>query len=80
VTTMTNNEILDEIELAVSNKAHLHVEDKRRIACIFFGLLQKGKFDLGDIEGTIDALPEYSKSSKDTIKQIAFVIDLLTCC
>jgi hypothetical protein len=28
---MTNNELLDEIELAVSNKAHLHVEDKRRL-------------------------------------------------
>jgi hypothetical protein len=47
---MTNNELLDEIERAVSNKAHLHVEDKRRTACIFFKLFKDGKFNLVDVE------------------------------
>ena len=68
---MTNNRLLDEIELAVSNKAHLHVEDKRRIACIFFKLFKDGRFDLGEVEGTVEALPEYSKFSKDIINEIA---------
>jgi hypothetical protein len=77
---MTNNELLDEIELAVSNKAHLHVEDKRRVACIFFKLFKDGKFNLVEVERTVEALPEYSESSKDTINQIAFVIDALDHC
>ena len=77
---MTNNELLDEIELAVSNKAHLHVEDKRRIACMFFKLFKEGKFNLGEVEKIIEVLPEYSKSSKDIINEIAFVIDALDHC
>jgi hypothetical protein len=68
-------ELLDEIELAVSNKANLRVEDKRRIACIFFKL-----FNLGDVERTVEVLPEYSKSSKDIINEIANTIDSLTHC
>jgi hypothetical protein len=77
---MTNNELLDEIELAVSNKAHLHVEDKRRIACIFFKLFKDGRFKLADVERTVEGLPEYSKSSKDTINQIASTIEMLAYC
>jgi hypothetical protein len=77
---MTNNELLDEIELAVSNKAHLHVEDKKRIACIFFKLFKEGKFNLREVERTVEALPQYSKSSKDMINEIAFVIDALDHC
>lgn len=77
---MINNKLLDEIELAVSNKAHLHVEDKRRIACIFFKLFKDGKFNLGEVESTVDALPEYSKSSKDIINEIANTIDSLAYC
>jgi len=77
---MTNDELPDEIELAVSNKAHLHIEDKRRIACIFFKLLQKRNLDLGDVETAVDALPGYSESSRDIIKQIASVIDMLAYC
>lgn len=77
---MTNNELLDEIELAVSNKAHLHVEDRRRIACIFYKLFKDEKFNLAEVERTVDALSEYSKSSKDTINEIAFVIDALDHC
>jgi hypothetical protein len=77
---MTNNELLDEIELAVSNKVHLHVEDKRRITCIFFKLFKDGKFNLGEVERTVEALPEYSKSSKDIINEIANTIDSLAHC
>jgi DeoR/GlpR family transcriptional regulator of sugar metabolism len=77
---LINNELLDEIELAVSNKAHLHVEDKRRIACIFFKLFKDGKFNLCEVERTVEALPEYSKSSKDIINEIANTIDSLAYC
>ena len=74
---MIKNELLDEIELPISNKTHLHVEDKRRIACIFFKLFKDGKFNLGEVERTVEALPEYSKSSKDIINEIANTIDSL---
>ena len=63
--------------MAVSNKAHLHVEDKRRVACIFFKTFKEGKFNLGEGERTVEALPEY-KSSKDIINEIANTIDSLT--
>jgi len=77
---LINDELVDEIELAVSNKAYLHVEDKRRIACIFFKLFKDGKFNLGEVERTVEALSEYSKSSKDIINEIANTIDSLAYC
>jgi hypothetical protein len=73
---LINNELVDEIELAVSNKAHLHVEDKRRIACIFFKLFKDGKFNLCEVERTVQALPEY-KSSKDIINDCKYYACLL---
>jgi hypothetical protein len=51
-----------------------------RIACIFFKLFKDGKFNLGEVERTVEALPEYSKSSKDMINEIANTIDSLAYC
>jgi len=58
----------------------LHVEDKRRIDCIFFKLFKDGKFNLGEVERTVEALPEYSESSKDIINEIANTMDSLAYC
>jgi hypothetical protein len=43
-------------------------------------LFKDGKFNLGEVERTVEALPEYSKSSKDIINEIANTIDSLAHC
>lgn len=78
---MINNELLEQIRIAATNPFHLNVEDKRRVVCTFYKLFKQGKFDFGDVEDTIEALPkEFTNVTKLELHDIAFVIDALAHC
>jgi hypothetical protein len=78
---MINNELLEQIKTAATNTFHLNAEDKRRVVCIFYELFKQGKFNSGDVEDTIEALPkEFTNVTKFQLHDIAFVIDALAYC
>jgi hypothetical protein len=78
------NELLNKIIAAVSNPEHIGVDDKRRVACIFYKLFkQKGPIyaDTFDTPLILDALPSnYSESTKETILNIIEVTAMLPYC
>lgn len=78
---MINNELLEQIKILISNKTHFSPHDGKKVACMLFKSLQERKFNLGDTEDTIEALPgEFSESVREQLNEIAFVIYLLTDC
>ena len=70
---MFNKELLRQI--AVRSPAHPHVEDKRRVVCIFYELFKEGKFDLTEVENTINELPpEFPDDTTRELYQFAFSV------
>jgi hypothetical protein len=70
---MINNELLEQIKIAATNPFHLNSGDKRRVVCIFYELFKQGKFNFGDMEDTIEALPnEYTNVTKIEPLKISF--------
>jgi hypothetical protein len=78
---MFNEELLRQIKIAVRNHAYPHVEDNRRVVCIFYRLFKEGKFDLAEVEGTINELPpEFTEDTTLELYQFAFVFSVLAEC
>jgi hypothetical protein len=76
------NVLLNKIKDAVRNHEQIHVLDARRVVCIFYNSLQQnGRIDLDDIDKIINGLPsDYSEYTKETIHDIAYVIEMLAYC
>ena len=77
------NEVLsDKIKNAVTNPDMIAPLDETKVACIFYGMLKEsGEIDLSDVDMTIQNLPSsFSKYTKDTIYDIASVIEMLALC
>lgn len=78
---MFNNQLLRQIKIAVRNPAHPHIQDKRRVVCIFYELFKEGKFDLAEVENTINELPpEFTEDTTLELYQFAFVFSVLDEC
>lgn len=78
------NELLTKIKGAVFNSQHLHVADKRRVACIFYNPFKQNGPNYSDgfqASEFIDALPpNYSEITKQRILDIMEVIAMLAHC